>query len=207
MQKDSKTKILVESALMVAIASVLCVFPKFKFLANGGSITFCSMLPIIVLSYRRGLKWGFAGGFVFALVQTLTGFTPAGLSPKTLVIELVFDYLLAFTILGIGGIFRDKLGNPRKELLLGTCIALFLRFICHFISGYVLWGEYAEWFFSELGDWGASILARYAGTGLMLLYSAVYNASYMLPELIITGIAAWFIAPYAKTYMANSDQH
>ncbi len=205
MQKDSKTRILVEGALMVAIASVLSVFPKFSFLPNGGSVTFCSMLPIIVYSYRRGLKWGFAAGFVFALVQCLN-FKPAGLSPAVLITELLFDYLIAFTVLGIGGIFRGKMKSVRSELLSGTCLALFLRFVSHLISGYFLFGEWAEWFFSELGDWGASILERYAGNALVFIYSAVYNASFMLPELIITCIAAWLIAPSVLVYMEKPEE-
>ncbi len=194
---NSNTKILVEAALMVAISSVLSIFPKFKFLPYGGSITICSMLPIILLSYRRGLKWGFLGGFAFALIQTITGFTSSGLGFWSVIVELLFDYLVAFTILGIGGIFKGKWGSSRWELVGGSILAVFLRFVSHFISGYVVWGEYAEWFFGEAGEFGQSIMNAVSGPALSALYSFIYNASYMFPELIFTAIAAALIAPYS----------
>ena len=195
--KASKTKILVEAALMVAISSVLSIWPKFKFLPYGGSITVCSMLPIILLSYRRGLKWGFLGAFAFALIQTITGFTSSGMGPLAFIVELLFDYLLAFTSLGIGGIFRDKFHSSKKELIYGTITGLLLRFLCHFISGYFVWGEYAEWFFGETGSWGQLILSNISGNALSALYSFIYNATYMIPEIIVTVIVASLLAPYA----------
>ena len=206
MKKESRTRILVEAALMVAISSVLCVYPKFKFLTNGGSVTLCSMLPIILLSYRRGLKWGFAGAFVFSLVQILTGFSASGLTPLAVAIEFLFDYLIAFTVLGIGGIFRDRLGSVKKELVCGSLLALGLRFLSHFISGYIVWGEYAEWFFESLGDAGQKVLSAVTGKPLMLLYSAVYNGSYMIPEMILTCIVAVIIAPMALYGMTEDTQ-
>lgn len=193
----SKTKIIVEAALMVAISSVLSIWPKFKFLPYGGSITVCSMLPIILLSYRRGLKWGFLGAFAFALIQTLTGFTSSGMGPLAFIVELLFDYIFAFTVLGIGGIFRNKLSSAKKELVYGSITGLLLRFLCHFISGYYVWGEYAEWFFGEVGSWGQMVLSNMSGNALAAFYSLIYNATYMIPEIIVTSIVASLIAPYA----------
>ena len=69
---------LTRCALLVAIAAVLSVFPKFEFLPYGGSITICSMLPIVLISYIYGLKWGFLSAFVFSLIQIFTGFSAAG---------------------------------------------------------------------------------------------------------------------------------
>ena len=198
--KASNTKILVEAALMVAVSAVLSIWPKFKFLPYGGSITVCSMLPIILLSYRRGLKWGFLGAFAFALIQTITGFTSSGMGPLAFVFELLFDYLLAFTVIGIGGIFRGKLKSDKKELVCGTILALLLRYACQFVSGYYVWGEYAEWFFGEAGNFGEFILSRMSGATLSIFYSLIYNGSYMIPEIIVTSIVAALIAPLAHTY-------
>ncbi len=195
--KTSKTKIIVEAALMVAISAVLSIWPKFKFLPYGGSITVCSMLPIILLSYRRGLKWGFLGAFAFALIQTITGFTSSGMGAVAFVVELLFDYILAFTALGIGGIFRNKFNSTKKELVSGSILGLLLRFLCHFISGFYVWGEYAEWFFGEVGTWGQAILSNMSGATLSAFYSFVYNATYMVPEIIFTAIVAYLIAPFA----------
>lgn len=194
--KSFPTRILVECAVFVTIASVLCML-KLPVVPYGGSVTFCSMLPIIVISYRRGLRWGLLSGFVFSLVQLLTGgFKTAGFTLFAIVIVLLFDYLIAFTVLGLGGMFRGKLGGPAKELSLGAFVVILLRYACHVLSGYVVWGEYAEWFFSQT-DWGAGILARFSGGGLALIYSLIYNATYMLPELIITVTVAAFVSKWA----------
>lgn len=196
-KKSSRTAIIAESAVLVAMACVLSLFPKFKFLPYGGSITICSMLPIVLVSYRRGLKWGFMAAFVFAVFQTLTGFTSVGFSFWSVVGVLAFDYILAFTVLGIGGIFRGKGRSVRGELVCGCALALCLRTVMHIIGGYILWGEYAEWFFGEAGDFGAAVLERFSGNGLALIYSVCYNLTYMVPELIITCIAAALLAPIA----------
>ncbi len=193
---SSKTKVLVEGALLIAISAVLSIWPKFKFLPYGGSITVCSMLPIILFSYRRGIKWGLLGGLAFALIQTITGFTSSGTGFVPFVFELLFDYLVAFTVLGLGGMFRGKLGSSKKEFVTGTVVAIMLRYLSHFISGYVVWGEYAEWFFGEVGSWGQNILNTMSGNALSAFYSLVYNGTYMIPELIITTIVAAIIFPY-----------
>ena len=196
--KNQKLRTLVSCALLLAVSAVLSVYPKFKFLPNGGSITFCSMLPIILASYVFGVKNGLLTGFAFSLIQLITGFSGSGLGPVAFAVELVFDYIVAFTVLGLGGLFRDG-KDPRCALASGTVVATLLRFLSHFISGVVVWGEYAEWFFENMSSFGEAVLSKFNGTALMMLYSAVYNGSYMIPEIIITTIAAVLIAPYAKT--------
>jgi len=199
--KNKKLQTLVTCALLLAVSAVLSVFPKFKFLANGGSITFCSMLPIIVISYIYGLRWGLLSGFAFSLIQLITGFSGSGMGPVAFVVELLFDYIVAFTVLGLGGLFRAD-SNPKKGLALGALTATGLRFLSHLISGIVVWGEYAGWFFENMGDFGASIMEKFNGGALVFLYSLIYNGSYMIPEMIITTIAAVLIAPYIKN-LAN----
>ena len=196
--KNNKLRVLVSCALLLAVSAVLSIFPKFKFLPNGGSVTFCSMLPIILASYVFGVKQGLLTAFAFSLIQLITGFSGSGLGPVAFVVELLFDYLVAFTVLGLGGMYR-KNSDPRRALALGSLTATVLRFLSHFISGVVVWGEYAEWFFENMSSFGENILSRFSGTALMMLYSAVYNGSYMIPEIIITTIAAVLIAPFAKT--------
>ena len=171
-----KTRILAECAILCAISCVLSIYPKFKFLGQGGSITVCSMLPIIIASYRNGIKWGLLTGFAFALFQLITGASLSGLSVGSVIVSLLFDYLIAFTVLGLGGMFRGKLKSPRRELCLGAVAAIALRFVSSFISGFIVFGEYAEWFFGNLGDFGAWALSSFTGTSLSVFYSLVYNA-------------------------------
>ncbi|MBQ4240180.1 MAG: energy-coupled thiamine transporter ThiT, partial [Oscillospiraceae bacterium] len=171
--KNNKLRVLVSCALLLAVSAVLSIFPKFKFLPNGGSVTFCSMLPIILASYVFGVKQGLLTAFAFSLIQLITGFSGSGLGPVAFAVELLFDYLVAFTVLGLGGMYRNN-SDPRRALALGALTATVLRFLSHFISGVVVWGEYAEWFFENMSSFGENILSRFSGTALMMLYSAVY---------------------------------
>ncbi|MDO4566179.1 MAG: energy-coupled thiamine transporter ThiT [Oscillospiraceae bacterium] len=196
-KRNETLRIIVECAMLVALSCVLSIFPKFKFLPYGGSITVCSMLPVILISYRRGLKWGLLSGLVFALFQMMTGFSSAGFSAFAIAMVVLFDYLIAFTLVGLGGLFRGKLAKSSSELALGSLLALGLRYLSHVVSGYFVWGEYAEWFFSEAGEFGAGVLEGFSGNALALIYSLIYNASYMLPEMLITALVAALISKYA----------
>ena len=74
-------------------------------------------------------------------------------------------------------------------------MAIFLRFVSHFASGYLLYSSYAEWFFTQEGfTLGNNIFASLGdGTALYVLYSVMYNGSYLLPELVITSVVAYII--------------
>ncbi len=205
MEKKKNLHVLTECAMLVALGCVLSIFPKFKFLPYGGSITFCSMLPIVLISYRRGIKWGLLSGLVFSFVQMLTGFSAAGISLGTIVMVVLFDYVVAFTVLGVGGLFRGKLKSTGGALALGSLVALTLRLLSHIVSGYFVWGEYAEWFFGEMGPTGAAILEKVSGNALALLYSVVYNASYMLPEMIITALMSLVVAKFANRGLESAQ--
>ena len=90
----SKTRILVECALMIAIGTVLSNI-KFFTLPNGGSVTLLSMLPFVLVSFRHGVKWGLFTGFVNGCLQMLLGFW-APPTPTFLYFlgEVLLDYLV-----------------------------------------------------------------------------------------------------------------
>lgn len=97
----TKTRIMVECALMIALGTILANIKIYE-LPNGGSITLFSMVPFILVSFRHGVKWGLFTGFVNSLLQMLLGFyaPPApGLLP--LVGMILLDYVLAFSFLGL----------------------------------------------------------------------------------------------------------
>ncbi len=200
---NTKTKKLVTSAMLIAIATVLSVIQPFQ-LPFGGGITIASMTPIILISYIYGLKWGFFSSFIFALVQMLLGgktvasFFLPGESKMILwqaLLVCFIDYILAYTILGIGGLFRNKLKNKTAGIALGSFCALLSRYIMHIISGAVFFGSWAEWFFSQEGFYsiGAVILEKFSGGSLAFIYSVFYNGTYMIPEIIITTLVTPFI--------------
>lgn len=178
MEKNSKTRILVEGAIMVALAFVLSCIKVFK-LPWGGSITLLSMLPIAIFSIKRGVKAGLFAAFVSALIQLgqgiiADGLLGWGLTPVMLIACIFLDYIGAFTVIGIAGIFRQKGLGGR---LAGTALAVLLRYVFHIISGAAIFhssGMIWEAFSTE-NEW---------------LYSAVYNGAYMLPEMIFTVIGA-----------------
>ena len=166
------TRRLTETAIMIALATGLSYVTIFK-LPMGGSITLFSQVPIMIIGYRYGWKWGACTGVIHGIVQMLL----QGLGNFAYVkgigayLVLIFaDYVLAFMALGIGGGMFKKLKNQTLALGLGAFVGSLLRFICHFVSGVTIWGEYAE-------GWKA-----------VWIYSLSYNGSYMAAEAVISVI-------------------
>ena len=205
----NKTKRLTESAMLLALAIVLelvskLIIPEMPF---GGQITLVSMLPVVLISYRHGMKWGFVSALAYALLEMVLGaktvaaaFQPGyfgdGVMLLNAVIMCVLDYLVAFTALGLGGCFRNKVKAPGVSLMCGTLVALGARFAAHIASGYILFAGWAEWFFTQDGfpAWGTWLVENLSPAALGLVYSVVYNAMYMVPEMILTAIMAVLIA-------------
>ena len=189
-------------AVATSLAAICAVIP-FLNLAWGGGVTICSMLPIVLVSYIYGVKWGLFTGGVYSLIQMVLGnATIAALFIPTedsfmgfgaAITICVIDYVLAYTALGLGGVFRKRIKNKALALALGSVLALSVRYILHIISGYIFYGLYAEWFFGDaLGELAISrwILDVFSGNSLSLVYSVIYNGCYMIPEIIMTALAA-----------------
>lgn len=209
MKTTQKTQRMTVSAVMLAFATVLaliCELIPFLNLPFGGGFTVASMLPIVIISYMYGLKWGFFTSFTYSVIQILISlikgstvmalFIPSsdeymGSIGIALAI-IIIDYLVAYTVLGIGGIFRNKINNKILALVMGVVVALSLRYLCHIVSGYIFYGAWAEWFFTQDGFYavGEKILGIFSGKGLALIYSIFYNGLFMIPEIIITAIVA-----------------
>ena len=205
----TKTRMLTESALLIAMAIVLelvakAFIPEMPF---GGQVTLVSMLPIVLISYRHGVKWGLLSGVVYAALEMVIGaktvaaaFQPdyfgTGVLIANALLMCLLDYVLAFTVLGIGGCFRNKIQNPGLSLCLGSIVALGCRYLCHILSGSILFGSYAEGFFTQEGfpAWGANLVASLNPQLLALAYSVVYNGMYMIPEIVFTAVAALLLS-------------
>ena len=205
----TKTRKLTESAMLMAVAVVLELVSKMFIpeLPFGGQLTLCSMLPIVLISYRHGVKWGLFSGFCYSFLQMALGaktvtaaFQPGYFGDGTMLFNAflmcALDYVAAYTCLGLGGIFRSKLENRGLSLALGGLVALFARYLCHVLSGYILFSGYAEWFFTQDGfpAWGAALVDALSPQMLGFTYSAVYNGMYMLPEMTITAVGAILIS-------------
>ena len=163
-------------------------------LPYGGSVTALSMLPMLLLAYRYGMVWGAASCFAYSLAQLLQGLAEGslkGLTMQAFAGCMFFDYILAFTVLCLGGVFKGKMKNEGASIACGTALACICRYLCHIISGYLFFGDYAEWFFTESGfPLGNEVLGLFGGKALALIYSIIYNGTFMIPETIITTVAA-----------------
>ena len=183
----SRTRTLVECALMIAVGTVLAQIKIFE-MPFGGSVTLVSMLPFILVSFRHGVKRGLATGFVNSLLQMLLGFyaPPAG-TVAAFVGVVLLDYVLAFTLLGLAGVIAKPFKNHLLGVAAGTAAVCVIRFLCSFLSGALLWGSYQESY-----EWARGMS--------VWLYSFIYNGSYMLPELLITTVCAVILCKAAPKF-------
>ena len=174
---------------MIALSTVLSFIKIFR-LPYGGSVTAFSMVPVLFIGYIFGIKAGIGAGCVYGIIQAIQGAVSssfAGISGWSVAAVLLLDFLLAFGALGFSGIFKNKISKPSLSFALGALVAGALRYLCHFLSGVIVYGSYAEWFFSqETVTFGGKILDRFSGLPLATLYSAIYSATYMIPEIIIS---------------------
>ena len=58
-----------------------------------------------------------------------------------LIASLFLDYIIAFAVLGLAGLFRKK---GYSGMLCGIVLACFLRFFVHFLAGIILWANLEE---------------------------------------------------------------
>ncbi|MCR4962199.1 MAG: energy-coupled thiamine transporter ThiT [Lachnospiraceae bacterium] len=171
----SNARKLAEAAVMLAVATVLSML-KLLDLPYGGSVTIASMLPVIIIAYRHGARLGLLTGFVFGIIQQLLGLKTLSYVTtwQSILAVIILDYLVAFMVLGLGGMFK-KIHSQSTALLCGTVFVCILRYLCHVISGATVWA-------------GLSI-----PTNAALIYSIGYNATYMIPETIVTAILAYYV--------------
>lgn len=150
--RDKKLMVLVEGALMIAIAFALS-FVKIWEAPQGGSVTLGSMVPILLFATRRGTKAGILAGTAYGILQFVI--EPYFVHPA----QVILDYPLAFGALGLAGIFGE-------DIFKGIALGVFGRALSHYFSGVLFFAQYAK--------------------GNVYLYSAAYQAGYLIPELLIS---------------------
>ncbi len=170
-----------ECAMLLALSIVLSFITVYR-MPMGGGVTLLSMLPVMLAGIKYGIKTGLSVSLAFSLFQLLQGILSGNVfvyctTAATQIICTLFDYLVPFTVLGFAGMFSNigkKNTNTNAYILKavsGIIITVFIRFVCHYATGVVIWGQWAD------------SMSPY-------LYSLIYNAQYMLPECIFTCIAA-----------------
>ena len=179
--RKHSTRMLCEGAILVAMAQILAYVKLIEF-PNGGSLT-PAMFPIIFFAVRWGTKSGLMAGFTFGLLQLMfDGAYAWGWQ------SMLLDYLVAFTPLGLAGLFKGKSWG----IFAGTLVGCAGRFAVHFFSGVTIY----------------KILVPTEVLGMTFddatLYSLVYNASYMVPNTILAlAIAAMLYKPMKKYYLGE----
>lgn len=168
------TKQLVESAVMIAIGTILSMITIASPWKLGGGVTVCSMLPLVLISFRHGTKMGVFASCVYGLIQMFLGFSNVQYATTFLMAMgiILFDYIVAFGVVGFSSVFKSVIKNKLAAIIVGVVFTFTLRFLCHFGTGVWIWE--ALWP-NELG-WAPFI------------WSLAYNASYMIPEIILTCI-------------------
>ncbi|WP_347550390.1 energy-coupled thiamine transporter ThiT [Pseudalkalibacillus hwajinpoensis] len=165
MKKDNRLVLLVEIALMAAIGIILDLL-SLRLWPNGGSVSL-AMVPIFVISFRRGLGPGLIAGLLVGILQPLIS-APFYVHP----IQFLLDYPIAFMLVGTAGLFSVSATAVKRKritmIAIGCLVGSLCRLASHFVSGVVWFGYMAP-----------------EGTPVAL-YSILYNASYLLPTAAIS---------------------
>jgi len=181
-KKKSQTRELVFASACIALSFVLSVFKiKIPFL-SGGSVTFASFIPILVYSYVAGARKGFLVGALYGLLQIIEG-GAWWLNPW----QFICDYFLAFSCIGFAPLFRKVFKNQGVGFIVGSGVAVFMRFVMHVIAG-VFW----------LSADGM------IGFGPLVGASALSNLAYMGPEFVITvAVGVLLVATKRFDFLTN----
>ena len=175
-----KTNLIVEIAIIGALAFALDAFQggiTRGLFPNGGSIGI-AILPILIISFRRGTKAGLLSALILSFLQLLGGIFLSANSWYMMILQLMLDYILAYPLVSISGLFHKAFqkSNSQKQkityLIIGTIIGGLAKLLCHILAGIIFWSS--------------STPDNYIGGPIV--FSIVYNSSYMIPNIIINGI-------------------
>lgn len=186
---------LVFSAMMVALGTVLSLSPIT--LPFGGSVTLGSMVPLVIVCQIYGMKYGTVACFAYSLIQLILGANNLAYAVTffAVVVIILFDYVVAFSAMSLSGITR-KMKNKGVAAALGAFIGCFARYILHLVSGALVWGEWADLAFIPSFLHGTVFTEN--PDLLCWTYSVFYNATYMIPETIITVIVSALLCRFVK---------
>lgn len=143
---------LVEAAIFAALAMTLSFIPDFArwFTPSFGTIA------LVLFSLRRGTRYGLLAGLIWGLLHF-----PLGKVYYLSISQVLIEYILAFTCMGLAGLFSSSLQkalqNNKGSIALfyaafGAIIATFTRYLWHYLAGVIFWASYApegvsaEWY-------------------------------------------------------------
>lgn len=156
------------SGLLISLSLILSRLGFF--FAYGGSITLFSLVPIIIISLRYGYKWGSVCGIILGVLDLMTtNLTFQGLTLSAVIISIILDYIMPNMMIGLSSYFILKFEKSKYNLFIGIIIVFALKLIIHILSGVIVWYDILE------------------DKPMMnpVIYSIIYNSSYVVPEFII----------------------
>ena len=175
---NSNLTLLTECAVMLALSFALSYAKIFE-MPMGGSVTIASMLPVMLISIKYGVGAGLSTSLLYSLTQLLQAVASANVfpyceTPATLVLCILFDYIVPFTVLGLAGLPKilKITKNTEINVYIGIVSVVLLRFFCHFITGVAIWGQ-----------WAPDGMGKY-------LYSFLYNGGFLSIDFLICIVCA-----------------
>ena len=203
MKKIFDVRVLAEIAICAALGFALDALQggySRGLFTSGGSIGI-AMLPVLIISYRRGLVPGILCGLILSLVQMLssiyvinaTSYDNKFLQTMGPFIQVMLDYVLAYTLVGCAGIFAkkfkkaDNVGSKILFVVLGCLVGGLLKYFVQAISGAVFWvNADAEFMGVQGGTW---------------LFSLVYNGAYNIPNIVLCAIVMILLVRFYPQFL------
>lgn len=182
-ESEKSSKSIAYAGICIALSFALSYVKFFTLGAQGGSVTFASLLPLMIFAYKFGAKKGLLAGVIYGLLQFVQ--SPQFYQPM----QVILDYPVAFGAIGLAGIFKDVkfLKNDLWKFVLGATVAVFLRYAAHVISGYYVFSSWA-----------------WEGYGAFA-YSVVYNLFCFVDLAIVLVPAAFIFGNKAVTNKLFAD--
>ncbi|MDE5714848.1 MAG: energy-coupled thiamine transporter ThiT [Anaeroplasmataceae bacterium] len=206
------TKVLAEVAIFAALAFALDALQGGIWRGvffNGGSIGF-AMVPIFIIGYRRGLLPGILCGLIVSLVQMLGGiyvinassFENSFMRIMGPFIQIMLDYVLAYTVVGLSGVFARMYANGKSMkskilwIIVGTACGSLLKYACHVVAGGVFWLS------ASVEDAASFMGVKSISWG----YSFLYNGAYCIPNMLICSATMVVIARFYGQFLVPSTK-
>ena len=182
------TKMLASGALSIALSFILSCIRLYR-MPTGGSITLGSMLPLMLFAVAYGTTPGLLAGLAYGLLQYLQGGWWLNIW------QFIFDYILAFTVLGLAGIAHDK---KEKMMYLSIPFAALFRAVCAILAG-LMWAE-------DSIAHGDALMIGSTTYSSSLLYSMIYNGVYIIPDALICLLIAFIVGKQILKIMKSGTQ-
>lgn len=180
----SDTRSIVYGAVAIALSFALSYIRFFK-MPQGGSVTFASILPLMLYSCMFGVRRGLIASLIYGTLQAVQD--PWIIHPM----QFLLDYTLAFGTIGVSGIFVEKGVFKNKKIIgfaLGGVLAVVLRFACHVCTGAFAFAQYAD-------------LEKYSS---VFAYSCGYN-SFVFIDMVIALVAGSLLFA-SKSFTAQLEK-